>query len=86
VRSLDNDRIETEMTGRKAPVLFRGADDEGFLPPNKQAAFYEKAVAKALAKALVCVAKGQQARAAGKLADATAVRSEQLLATDDGLD
>jgi hypothetical protein len=49
-----------------------GADETGFTPPDKQAATCENAVAKALGKALVCVAKCQQARAAGRLADEAA--------------
>jgi hypothetical protein len=49
-----------------------GGDNEGFLPPNRRAAACENAIAKALAKALVCVAKCHQARAAGKLANETA--------------
>src|SRR5919197_3438948 len=49
-----------------------GADETGFTPPDAQAAACENAVAKALGKALVCVAKCHQARAAGRLADETA--------------
>jgi len=46
-----------------------GGDDDGFIPPNKTAASCENAIAKALAKAVVCVAKCHQARATGKIAD-----------------
>ena len=46
-----------------------GGDDEGFIPPNKAITTCENAIAKALAKAVVCVAKCHQARAAGKIAD-----------------
>ena len=44
-----------------------GGDDGGFVPSDKQSAACENAIAKALAKSLVCVAKCHAARAAGKL-------------------
>ena len=49
-----------------------GGDDEGFVPPSKRAAKCENAIAKALAKSIVCIAKCHQARAEGKLADEAA--------------
>ena len=60
-----------------------GGDDAGFLPPSKQAAACENGLAKALAKALVCVAKCHQARAAGKL-DETAEDSCESNANNPG--
>ena len=44
-----------------------GGDDGGFLPPDKSSAACENAIAKALAKSLVCVATCHAARAGGKL-------------------
>ena len=49
-----------------------GDDDEGHLPPTRRVALCENAIAKALAKAVVCLAKCHQARALGKLQDDTA--------------
>jgi hypothetical protein len=46
-----------------------GGEDDGFIPPNKPTASCENALAKALAKAVVCVAKCHQSRATGKIAD-----------------
>ncbi len=57
-----------------------GGDDDGFIPP-KASASCENALAKALAKAVVCVAKCHQARAVGKITDET---GEEACETDVG--
>ena len=49
-----------------------GGEDEGYIPRNGQTLDCENALTKALAKALVCVAKCHQARAGGRLPDQTA--------------
>ena len=46
-----------------------GGDDDGFIPPDKASASCENALAKALAKAVVCVAKCHQSRATKKIVD-----------------
>ena len=48
-----------------------GGDDDGFIPPDKTSASCENALAKALAKTVVCISKCHQARAAGKITDET---------------
>jgi hypothetical protein len=60
-----------------------GGDDDGFLPPDKQSAACENAIAKALAKSLVCVANCHAARAAGKL-DETAEENCESNASNPG--
>src|SRR5690348_5641387 len=56
-----------------------GGDDDGFIPQTKAVANCENALAKALAKAVVCVAKCHQSRASGKIADESA---EEACETD----
>ena len=49
-----------------------GTEDDGFIPRDGQTMACENDLTKALAKALVCVAKCHQARASGRLPDQTA--------------
>ena len=49
-----------------------GGEDEGYIPPTGQVADCENTLTKALAKALVCIAKCHQARATGRLPDQAA--------------